>query len=764
MFTDIAGYTLLMEKDEHQAMELLKKNRHVQMPIIKRYNGEWLKEIGDGTLSSFPSAIDAVNCGVEIQRVLKWDPQHNLRIGIHVGDVVFKKGDVFGAGVNVASRLEPLAEPGGICVSERVYDDIKNKPKIKTAFLGEKTLKNVDRPVKVYALVGEGLAVPEQVQVTEKVVDRESEELPTEEKEIPTWRLKRKLLTLSPLLVGGIIVVILALVLYPLVVPDKVDLAMEKGVSLKSIAVLPFTAFTKSEEDESFAAGIHDDILTQLAKIRDLKVISRTSVVRYKETQKSMREIGAELSVGSILEGSVRRAGDRIRITAQLVRADTDEHLWAEAYDRDYADIFAIQSDVAQKIATALKAVLKPKEKKYIERKPTENMEAYNYHLRGNSYVFRGNIEKYLQSAIQFYEKAVDLDQDFALAYARLSTAHIKMYWHGFDHTANRLQMAETVLNRAIELDPRIPDVHLAKGYYYYYGFRDFDNALEEFLIAERDQPNNSDLLAAIGYVQRRQGKWEKSTRNLRMSAELDPHSALKSAGVAVNYIYLRNWPEASRFAERAINVDPENPIGYSWKGYIILASEGDVEKTRLLIAESEGTVDPDDFVFERFFTEGLGRDYQKALNIIEGDTKNWYLEKADMHRLLGQTKMALTYYDSARIQYENEIRENPEYDEAHYRVGMAYAGLGRKEDAIREGKLALDLVPISKDALTGPVNVQNLALIYTSVGKYDLAMEQIEYLLSIPSFVTISLLELDPRWDPLRDHPRFQRLLEGGE
>ncbi|MEE9190019.1 MAG: protein kinase [Candidatus Neomarinimicrobiota bacterium] len=526
----------------------------------------------------------------------------------------------------------------------------------------------------------------------------------------------------------------------------------------KSIAVLPFSAIGDSKEDEYFSDGIHDDILTQLSKIGDLKVIARTSVMQYKNTNLRISDIGKELGVASILEGSVRRAGDKIRIVAQLIKSNTEEHLWAETYDRDYADIFAIQSDVAQKIASALKATLNPEEKEQLEAVPTNNMEAYNNYLRGNIFIFKGVKEESIRSAIQFYEKAIELDPNFTLAYARLSVAYMRILW--FADYYNYLQLAKETLDKAASIDANHPDIRLAFGYYYYYGFRDFDKALREFTIALKTQPNNDQLIEAIGWIKRRQGKWDESVQFTKLACELNPHTANRHAQLAYTYIYLRDWDEAIRYSEMSINIAPDEPQGYSIRGYIILAMEGDVEKTRQFIRDNLDHVDSSKFVFERGLTELLGRNYQKALGIFKEDEKTFLLAIAHIYRLMGQETEAERYYDSARKQFEMKIKDNPNNGRFYGKLGITYAGLGRKEEAINAGKQGIEMIPVSKDALSGSVLLNDMVILYTMTGEVELAISQIEEYLSYPSWLTVQFFKLHPGWDSLRAHPRFQELI----
>ena len=534
---------------------------------------------------------------------------------------------------------------------------------------------------------------------------------------------------------------------------------IDSTVSKKSIAVLPFTSIDRTEESEIFGDGIHDDILTQISKIHDLKVIARTSVLRYRNTEMSIKEIAQELGVGSILEGSVRRFGERIRIVAQLIDPETEEHLWAETYDRNYADIFTIQSDVANKIAGALQATLTLEEKQSIDAIPTDNMEAYNHYLRGNVYNWKALREEPIRSAIQFYNKAIELDPNFTLAYARLSIAYMRMLWFAADY--NYLQMAKETLDKATMVDANHPDIHLAFGYYYYYGFRDFDKALEEFSIALEAQPNNDELIEAIGWIKRRQGDWDESIRHTKLAIELNPHLAARCAGLAMTYIYLRNWTEAIRYSEKCINIDPEDVDGYSMRGLIMFLQEGDVEKVRQYARDNINPADSSKFIDEYGFIEMLGRNYQRVINIYKEKEKQYLLEIALAYKLLGQREAAEQYYDSARIQYEKQINNFPEDGDSYSFLGIAYAGLGRIEDAHKAGKHGVELIPVSKDALSGSALLINLARIYAMTGQSELAISQIESLLSMPSLLTVQLLKLQAVWDPLRDHPRFQELIE---
>ena len=365
MFTDIVGYTALMGEDEQRAFDLLKKNRSVQRPIIEKYNGRWLKEIGDGVLASFSTVSDAVYCAATIQKTCEDHPDLKLRIGIHLGEVIFEENDVFGDGVNIASRLEPLAPIGGILVSESVHCNLGNKTNIASTFVREELLKNVKEPIKIYSV---------QVEGVEPMVIAEQSAAPKQAP--PKVRNSRKIAFAAATV---LIILLLSYFLYPNFDTETATLEPQLASVDKSIVVLPFTNLSSDPEQEYFSDGMMEEILNHLVKIEDLKVISRTTAMQYKGTAKSVHEITEELNVATALEGSERKDGDQIRITVQLIEGDRDTHLWSESYDRQLTDIFAIQSDVAQLIAQVLQAEISPEMNISIESQPTSNLEAIIY-------------------------------------------------------------------------------------------------------------------------------------------------------------------------------------------------------------------------------------------------------------------------------------------------------------------------------------------------------------------------------------------------
>ncbi len=551
---------------------------------------------------------------------------------------------------------------------------------------------------------------------------------------------------------------------------DKVGRGIvEAAAERKSVAVLPFANIGGDPENEYFSDGITGEIIAHLSKIADLKVISRTSVMQYKNTQKNVRQIGEELDVATILEGELQRAGDRIRINAQLIDAEGEGHLWSEQYDRDLTDIFAIQSDVAQRIAEALKATLTPSEEERIVLKPTDNLEAYDYYLRGNNYLLRSSREQSARSAIEMLEKAVELDPDFALAHAKLSQAHATMWWYFYDRSEARLASAKAAVDEAQRIDPDLPEAHQAMGWYHYWGFLDYNRALGEFAIARRGQPSDGRLYAGIGAVYRRQGNMERALENFAKSAELDPHGT-GFANLALTYRLVRDYGEAVRYFDRALTMNPENArLSYGGKALTLLRLDGNTERGRLVLREAESVGITSPLTLARF--DVLDGRYEEALARLDSVSNPFtsgqfaYVTKAqryaEIYGLTGNPELERAYYDSARMDLEPMVEQQAEDARLHGALGIAYAGLGQKDDAIREGQLSVELLPVSKEAWRGVARVQDLARIYTMVGDYDAAIDRLEYLLSIPGDLSISLLRIDPTWDPLRSHPRFQALLE---
>ncbi|MEE9465047.1 MAG: tetratricopeptide repeat protein [Candidatus Neomarinimicrobiota bacterium] len=548
--------------------------------------------------------------------------------------------------------------------------------------------------------------------------------------------------------------------------------AQEPTLGPKSVAVLPFANLSDSKEDEYFSDGMTDDIITHLAKIGDLKVIARTSVMQYKNTQKRAREIARELGVAAVLEGSVRRAGDKVRIIGQLIDAETDQHLWAETYDRDLTDIFAIQSDVAGNIAEALKAILSPEEMQRLDERPTESTTAYDYYLRAIEYHRHGNERKTMEITIDLYQKALAIDSSFAQALAGVSRVHALMYWYGYDRTSQRLAMAGEAVEQALRLKPNDPVARVANGYYFYYGFRDYARALEEFYFAQRMEPGNGYHAQNIAYVQRRLGMFEEAVANLKTALDYDPHSSWLNSEMGTTYSALRRYDQAEQSFNRAIELAPDYSIPYDGMAWLQVDRTGNTENARQVLAEGKRLSDPNTFLQTLVHFDIEDNRYNNALerlavipeDVVEGRRGGLTPKEAYIgwiFELMEQPAEAHRHYRNAQVLLEKKVREDPNDERIHATLGKVYAHLGLADDAIRESRKAINLLPVSLDALDGPRYLENLAEVYTIVGEHDEALEILKHLLEIPNGTSIGSLKFRRVWDPLREHPRFQALLE---
>jgi len=522
----------------------------------------------------------------------------------------------------------------------------------------------------------------------------------------------------------------------------------------KMLVVLPFENLGPPEQ-AYFAAGMTEEITSRLAAVRGLGVISRSSAAQYNRTGKSMKEIASDFGVDYVLEGTVRwnRSADgdnKVRITPQLIGVSDDTQLWSERYDRVIDDVFVVQSEIAAQVVQKLGVTLLVHDQQIIEAKPTENLAAYDYYLRGNDYKAREINKKDAEIAVQMYEKAVELDPNFAVAYAALSRARIWLRW--VFGQLEQVPKAKEALDRAQQLAPDLAETHLAWGYYYYYGSRDYDRAMEHFTIVQRRQPNDSEVTVAIGFIRRRQGKWGQAAVQLEQAVELDTrsHSWLRELGET--YLYMRRYAEAERYLDRAIAAAPDISTSYISKFQLYLSWRGNLEKAEQVLKDAAGRIGWEVLHREMW---ALGRVY------VGSDTLVDYLDKAETLYYMKQTEQAARFADSARIILQANIEAQPTVHEWRKWLGWAYAYEGHREDAIREARKAVALLPVSLDALDGCQLLESLALLYTVVGEHDAAIDQLEYLLTIPSIISVPRLKFQPVWEPLRRHPRFKQLLE---
>ena len=548
----------------------------------------------------------------------------------------------------------------------------------------------------------------------------------------------------------------------------------------KSIAVLPFENFSGKPENAYFADGIQDDILTNLSKIGDLKVISRTSVMAYRGKQKSVRQIGKELGVSAILEGSVRREGDRVRVNVQLINATNDHHIWAEDYDRDLTDVFAIQTDLAQNIARELRAQLSPSETAEITRKPTENTKAYLAFVEAHN--LQTNVEDIgkLRQAQKLYEQAIELDPKFVLAIANLSMLH-SWILHNYEPTDAERDLARSYAQRALSLKPDSPEAHLARGYYLYYGERDFDGALKEFAIAQNGLPNDAEVYLVIGAIQRRQGKWKESTESLETAVSLNPNDTWPMQNLVFNYQMQRNFKEANRVIDRALAIKPKSFNLWSLKARLAVMERGDLtiaEKGLASLEEQKAKgnlkdLDPETLVgilMAKANVLFFRRDYSGALEALRQlpsdlppgmshDVEGKILEGI-INEKLGRAEAARAAFMSAKEIAEAMVKEAPDQAARHAVLARCLARLGEKDAAIEEAQRATTLLPESVDAFQGPQIAQAVAEVYAVTGENAKALEVLNELLSRPSDVTTAVLKIDPALDRLREDPGFQELI----
>ena len=554
--------------------------------------------------------------------------------------------------------------------------------------------------------------------------------------------------------------------LLPRVSAHKVD---------KSIAVLPFESLSDDKENAYFADGIQDDVLTNLSKIGDLKVISRTSVMPYRGKASNVREIGKALGVGTILEGSVRRIGNRVRVNVQLINAENDEHIWAEDYDRELTDVFAIQTDLAQKIANELRAQLSPNEKAQMERKPTENGEAYLAFVQAHN--LSGAFEDFekLKQSEQLYERAIALDPNFALAIARYSQLESWIV-HTFERIPERREKARALAERALQLQPDLPEAHLARGFSYYYGDNNYDAALKEFKIAQNGLPNESEVYLALGAIQRRQGKWDESTANLEKAVSLNPKDTWALQNLAFNYQMLRDFDKANKTIDRALALGPMAPGPLEVKSKLAILERGDFSVAEKAFESVKSVPTSDEqklknaiaraevFLLERKYQEGL----QQAESLSDNDLarfpgalwgKYYYIGFA--RKALQDDTAAQAAFQRAKSEAEERVKRSPDSEDAHLQLAKVLAYLGEKDAALAEAQRATELLPESKDAFGGPEITVGVAEVYTILGENERAIQILNGLLSRPSSITVEGLKTNPIWDRLRSDTRFQDLLQ---
>ena len=528
--------------------------------------------------------------------------------------------------------------------------------------------------------------------------------------------------------------------------------------------VLPFEN-KGSAEDEYFADGITNDIIDRLLNIRGLHVISAMPNKR----EQVAEQMAEEEDVDYFLQGTVKKEqltdpNSEVRITLQLTKVSDHRIVWRERYENNPIEA---QSEIVKQVPRELEIALLKHEQRALAYLPTSNIEAYDFYLRGEGH-FRRRVGRNLAMAIEMYDEAVKLDPGFALAYCRLSMCHSWMYWFAHDHSQKRIDMAKKAVETASEHDPDLPEVHQAWGRYYYLGHRNYSVALEKLYTALENQPHNSDVISFIGFIQRRQGKFEEALDTIEKASELQPLSSILVKEVASTLEELGRYEEAESCYDRAIRLAPRESRVYYYKARLYLSWEGRTDKARQVLNEALQKIDA--IRSTSGMTSALAeldvyeRDYQGALDRLSSEPNDFRLRRAQIYEYMGKNKEAKELYGQARDFLESKIAEDPNDERFHSSLGIAYAGLGHNEEAIREGELAVDLLPVTKDAGAGPDRIRDLARIYVMVGKHDDAIDQLDFLSHLPGGVSKPLLRLDPAWDPLRDHSDFKKLVESGK
>ena len=768
LFIDIVGYSKLLINEQSEQIQKLKQIVRGTEEVRKaEAEGKLLRlPTGDGGALVFRNSPEApVLCAMEISREFKKHPELRVRMGIHSGPVneitdLNEQANIAGAGINIAQRVMDCGDAGHILLSRHVAEDLEHYPRWQPYLhpLGDCEVKHGVR-IGVVNLYNSEVGNPKAPKKLKTVQQQRA-------------RTRWTAAATALLLLGGIVAAFVIL--------SERSGKSTVTITDKSVAVLPFENLSDDKANAYFADGIQDEILTKLASIADLKVISRTSTAKYKSKPEDLKTVSQQLGVANVVEGTVQRAADKVRVNVQLIDARADAHLWAKTYDGDVKDVFAVESEVSQEIADALQAKLSPNEANTLATAPTKDTEAYDSFLKGE-YEEReaeGSLkaEPFDRAAV-FYQQALDRDPNFALAAARLAESRMFRHWFVTRLSEPELAEVKSIVDRALALAPNLAEAHIAMGQFYQYGKFQYDDALKEFRRALELQPNNANARQACAYIYRRQGQWERALSELAKCEERNPRDATLPANIGGSYCYLRMWKEARRDGSRALVLDPHNFLAMHSVVLSYLFGAGDINAAKHVLATFGqdrrlvyfGAIGNSGM---EFYLHVIERDFAAALKTCETETGNPDEDRARLaarvavHVLAGDVASAHDDIEKARALLEARLRERPSDQSAMMQLSWVNLALKRNAEALRLAHQASELMPVEKDSLAGPASLALLAEIQARAGEPAEAVKTLRRLLSIPAGLLISLhqLKIDPVWDPIRNDSGFQQLLAGKE